>query len=163
MILLIQLILGTVLVLILILLWRDESRAKRAKIPIGKLTSVWEGAERRRHVRVDVDIPVRYILTKDSSPLTAVQTKNISMGGLCITIAEKLKRGDVISVEIDICAVSERITAKGEIMWVKEETENNDPQGIRRFDIGLEFKELSNRHRKQLFNFLKEQITPQNG
>jgi len=151
-----QLILISVLVFTLLALYFDERRKNLLKIPRGRITGFWEGAERRRHFRVDADMPVRYSLTKGTTNFKAAKTKNISAGGICISIKEKLTPMDTVSLEIDMDGSRGFVIAKGEVMWVKEGPKQEGTEGVRHFDVGLEFKDLSNRDKDKLFNFITE-------
>ncbi|MCX5715868.1 MAG: PilZ domain-containing protein [Candidatus Omnitrophica bacterium] len=155
MILVIQLILVSVLFLILIALYVDEKHKHKFKIPTGILTQFWDGSERRRFVRVDADIPVKYSLSLKPNGTSVVKTADISIGGVCITLAEKLTPKQNLAVEIGLPdAGKSAIVAKGRVAWVKE-SESQSQDGIRYFTAGIEFCEISRNGMACLLNFVK--------
>lgn len=156
MILYIQIILMAVLLLILITLYIDEKQKRQAKIPTGKLTHIWDGSERRRFVRISTNVPVRYSLPKNPNDIKISKTKDISTGGICITINEKLIPRARLCLEIEPRESHGPILAKGEVAWVKENTEAMSKEGIRYFDIGIEFKDILPKDKERLFGFVKE-------
>lgn len=157
MILLIQLILICVLVLILIALYLDERYKHKTGVPTGRLTQFWDGAERRRFVRINADVPVRYTLPKTNNNAKAIKTNNMSVGGICISLTEKLSPHDKLSLEIECLPFpSPPIVAKGEVVWIKEDTQEENKDGIRRFTMGIEFKDISPQGKERLFKFIKE-------
>ena len=156
MILSLHIILIAILIFTLVALNTDERYKRKTKIPRGKLTCVWEGGERRCFTRVNSDMPVRYNFSKMSNNAKAVETKNISIGGICMSIDEKLALHDQVSLEIELPGLSASINAKGEIVWVKENRSQSGRAGIRHFDVGIEFKDLAPKGKSLLFKFLKE-------
>jgi c-di-GMP-binding flagellar brake protein YcgR len=155
MILYIQIILIFVLALILIALHLDERHKKKTALPPGKLRQYWDGSERRRFVRVPDDVPVRYTLPKTPDKLGIIKTRDISVGGICIVATEKLTPKLKLRLEIELNDSSSIIVAKGEVIWVSEDTESKNPEGIRYFNIGIEFIDIPYRDREKLSNFVK--------
>lgn len=145
-----------VLLLILTALYIDERQKKQTKISRGKLIHVWDGSERRRFVRISADIPVRYSLPKGPNNIKAPKTKDISIGGICITINEKLMPRASLCLVIEPAGSPEPILANGEVAWVKENTQETNKEGIRYFDIGIEFKDILPKDKERLFGFIKE-------
>lgn len=159
----VQIILIIILLSILILLYLDEKQKKKAKVSTGKLTQVWDGSERRRFLRVPTDIPVRYSLPKNSNNLKNGRTKDISIGGICMTVNEKLNPKVRLCLEIESEGSPPPISAKGEVVWVKEAVEQKNAEGIRYFDIGIEFKDISPKDKERLAEFIKRFECGQSG
>lgn len=156
MIFLVQIILICVLMLILAALYIDERQKRSAKIAAGKLTEIWDGAERRRFLRVNTGMPVKYTIPAGSKNHNPTKSKNISAGGICITINEKLPPKSLLDLEIDLPDSAKPLVVRGEVMWTKEETGDANAQGIRRFSVGVEFKEILSRDPKRLVKFIEE-------
>lgn len=155
MILIIQLILISVLVLILLAFYIDEKRKRKFKIPTGILTQMWNGSERRRFVRIEANIPVKYNLSLKPDGTNAVKTTDISIGGVCITLSEKLSPKQRLAVEIDLPDTNKGpVFAKGQVAWIKE-AEPVSVNGIRYFTAGIEFCEISRNGMSSLLNFVK--------
>lgn len=163
MILYIQIILICVLILILASLYLDERYKQKNKIPKGKLTQFWDGTERRRFVRISANVPVRYSLPKGGDNLKVVKTKDISIGGICMTITEKLSPNIGLRLEIELGEATSPIFAKGEVVWVKEDADLKDKEGIRYFSVGVEFREILPKDRERLVGFIKRSEQIQGG
>jgi len=156
MILYLQIILIMVLLVTLVALYLNERQKRKEKVPIAKLTRVWEENERRSFVRVNTDVPVRYAIPKKVSNPKPVKSKNISVGGIAISLCEKLTLRDTISLEVEIPGVPVPVTVTGEVAWIREDVEQEDEQGIRHFSAGIEFKELLPKDKKRISKFIKE-------
>jgi len=156
MILYIQAILIAVLVLILGALYIEEKHRKRNKIPEGKLIQVWDGSERRRFVRIPATTPIRYSFPKKTGHVKAAKIKDVSIGGICIVINEKLSLKSDLCLEIAAAGNPNPIFAKGEVIWIKEAAESRDNEGVRYFNIGVEFKDILPKDRERLSIFIRE-------
>lgn len=155
MLLYIQIIGIVVLTSVLILTYLEENQKKKSILPTGKLTHIWNGSERRRFVRIPVNVPVRYNLSKGINNPKVAMTNDISTGGICITIKEKLSPNCTIDLEIEPEKSSTPILAKGQIVWVKETAKQKNAGDIRYFNIGVEFREILPKEKERLYNFIK--------
>jgi len=156
MILYLQIILITVLVVTLVALYFDERQKKREKAPVAKLTRVWEENERRTFVRINADVPVRYNIPKKVNNPKPVKTKNISVGGIAISLNEKLALRDRISLEMEMPDVPTPVMVIGEVVWIREDVEQEDQQGVRHFSAGIEFKEILPKDQAKISKFIKK-------
>jgi len=156
MILYIQATLIAVLVFTLIALYFDETHKRRFGTPTGKMTQCWDGSERRRFVRIAKDISIKYSMPKEADKYKVIKTNNISIGGICMTINEKFSLKALLSIEIALLDSPNPIFAKGEVVWVTENPQQ-DNDGIRYFDIGIEFKDILPQDRERLFKFIKQE------
>jgi len=113
--------------------------------------------ERRKFVRLDrlVDIVYRKHQTLEKEKLTL--SRNISIGGICLVVYEKLKESQLL--ELDLCIPEEKIPIKalGKVVWVHEYIIGNVSKD-RRYDVGIEFIEISdedvNKVNKYVFSHL---------
>lgn len=156
MILYLQIILITVLIVTLVALYFDERQKKKEKAPVAKLTRAWEENERRTFVRINVDVPARYSIPKKVNNPKPVKTKNISVGGVAISLNEKLVLRDRISLEMAIPDIPTPVIVIGEVAWIREDVEQKDQQGIRHFSAGIEFKEILAKDKARISKFIKE-------
>jgi len=153
----IQIILIVVLCSILAALYLDEKQKNKIKFPTGRLIQLWDGSERRRYVRVSTNVHIRYSLPKESNNhIKAIKTKDISVGGICMTVNEKLSPHLKLCLEIETPGVPSPVCARGEVVWVKDNTEDKNDDGIRYFNIGIEFKEVQPKEKERLFKYIKE-------
>lgn len=156
MILWIQIILIIVLFLILGALYIDEKQKQRRRAPSGKLIQFWDGSERRVFTRLNCDIPIKYSLPHQTPHAKFANSKDVSIGGICVSVKEKLSLNDKLSLEIDFPGGGHPVIVTGQVAWVKEDTPKNNPMEVRRFRAGLEFKDISPRDRDRLLKFIKE-------
>ena len=130
-----------VLVLILILLWKEERRFRR-RIAHGLANKFWILRERRRFVRFKEGMKIRYnLLQHKSSNLIPSKTTNVSRRGLCLLTYEKLKVKDWLNLEIELPDFSKPITLTGQVLWVKD-LQSHDAQGRRLFYMGIRLSKI---------------------
>lgn len=130
-----------VLVLILILLWKEERRFRRS-ITHGLANKFWILRERRRFVRFKEGMKIRYsLLQHKSSKSVSSKTSDVSRKGLCLLTYEKLKVKDQLNLEIELSDFSKPITLTGQVLWVKD-LQSHDAQGRRLFYVGIRFSKI---------------------
>jgi c-di-GMP-binding flagellar brake protein YcgR len=101
--------------------------------------------DRRECFRLNRILPV---VSKSLKGYKAL-TKNISCGGLQFTCGGGIKKGDVISLKLDLDDYhADPISLTGEVQWVDESM----PGEAR---VGLKFIELSNDQKKLLYDYIE--------
>ncbi len=130
-----------VLILILALTLKEEIRLRKG-ITHGIANKYWALREKRRFVRFDEGLKIRYNRT-DSDPYAdnGIKMRNISRKGLCISTYEKLKQKDTLELEIEVPGFSKPVKLTGSVMWVKE-LRLPDEHGRRLFYTGLSFGKI---------------------
>ncbi len=96
---------------------------------IGKM-NMGDGADKRRHKRVEVEVPVKYKVINRKVVKELVDAKqlfddgksiNISMSGISLTTRLALNKGDYLKMEMSLPR-SQRLTrALAEVMWVTQD------------------------------------------
>lgn len=129
-----------ILILILALTLKEEIRVRKG-ITQGIANKYWVLREKRRFVRFQEDLKIRY--DRISSELNPGNTKmqNVSRKGLCISTYEKLKKKDSLAVEIEVPGFSKPVKLIGSVMWVKE-LRASDDHGRRIFYTGIRFGKI---------------------
>ena len=84
---------------------------------------------KRKHARLNMTDGVN---SKDSK---AIRGRNVSLGGICIQVENKMKVDDVIDVEFHLLSNSNKFTAKDKVKW----QEKSDKEYL----TGLEFINIS--------------------
>ena len=88
-----------VLVLILLLTLKEEIMSRRG-ITHGMVNKYWILREKRRFVRFQEDMRIRYNhIPSESREGNNAKIKNVSRKGLCISTYEKLKKKDILTIE----------------------------------------------------------------
>ena len=124
-----------ILILILAVTLREEVRIRKG-ITQGVANRYWVLREKRRFVRFQEDLKIRY--NRIGSELNSDNTKmhNISKTGMCISTYEKLKKKDSLKIEIEVPGFSRPVKLIGSVMWIKE-LQSTDGHGRRLFYTGI--------------------------
>jgi hypothetical protein len=130
-----------VLVFILGLTLKEEIAARKG-ITHGVVNKYWALREKRRFVRFQENMAIRYNRVNSSSNWNGTNMKNISKKGLCISTYEKLKKKDILDIEIEVPGFSKSVRLTGSVMWVKE-LNSLDKDGKRMFYTGLKFTKIA--------------------
>ena len=129
-----------VLTLILLITLREEILLRKG-ITHGTVNKYWILREKRRYVRFHEDLKIRYNRIGALSNPGQTSMKNISRKGLCISSYEKLKKKDILELEVDVPGFSKPVKLTGTVMWVKE-LGSSDEHGRRIFYTGIKFAKI---------------------
>lgn len=150
-IVLLGIIIGLILMLIHILV--EESKERKKVEPVGKLEECWDGRERRRAVRVDVALNVRYRLLKTKPANRRSLSENISRLGACLLLDEKLTQGTLLELEIEIPTFPKSLFTKAKVAWTKESP--LEMMEKKSFHTGVEFLDTDHRSQERLTGFVE--------
>lgn len=80
------------------------------------------GEERRQFVRLDTNLSVTYKVLPSSVPerIEATRTVNISEGGLCIFLSEKLPQGTPLEILVKLPGRDKPAAFTAEVTWCQE-------------------------------------------
>ena len=79
------------------------------------------------------------------------QTRNISAGGICLIVYEKLRQGDVLKLDIEL-PNKQVITSRGRVAWVKEFQMGRTDE--KKYDAGIEFMDINDQQRSDIRQFV---------
>lgn len=108
--------------------------------------------EKRRFIRLDVGVDVKWKKLYDEIFDGTSINKDISEGGICLIIEEKLQIGDRLQLEIGLPS-KKNITAVGKVAWVSEYGVIYDNHK-RNYDTGVEFMEIEETDRQEISTFV---------
>lgn len=128
------------LFLILILLWREEKKGRRGIIQ-GLANKYWILKERRRYIRFNEELKMRYNIINKPENTMVTKTSNISKKGLCFIAYERLDIRSYLDLEIDLPEFSKPVKTIGQVAWVKE-LQNQDKDGRRLFYTGIKIHKI---------------------
>jgi c-di-GMP-binding flagellar brake protein YcgR len=101
-------------------------------------------SDKRKFPRLSYDVELKYEVLNLSSPTTQKsRVKNISVGGLCIMIFEKVKVGTLLKIEFSLLPKDKTIVAKGRVVWVEELEIISTDFFSASYDCGIEFVDIS--------------------
>lgn len=135
-----------------LLLWRRYTR-RVTRIP-AYLDSYWDVLkERRNSRRFKKSLPVICNVAEKTGNVHHIFSKNISGEGLCLRVPEILPEGSQLDLKIEAPDDNNLITARGEVVWVKE-SEEEPGQTQRLFDTGIKFTKIEPEDKARLGGFL---------
>ena len=136
--LIIELLLIALLTMILFALRKEENAAKKRGMPQASIERYWDGAERRRHVRLEASFGVRYSIKKGRD-LNGGMSKDICERGMRILADKKLERGTVLGIEISQGPSDGPILVEGMVLWSNEARGQERDTDKRMFHVGIKF------------------------
>ncbi len=153
--------LATILLLsaVLICIFIEEKRWRRLSSPRGRIGDFWTGKERRQFVRFGFSTQARYY-REEHSPFRkyGVRSRDLSIGGIRMTVEEILTVATPLTIEIDLPDGSKPVTVAGKVAWSREVgngmAANN---GKRIFEAGVKFISLSPADEKRIEKFFDQQ------
>lgn len=97
----------------------------------------YRGIEKRRFIRAKFPCVIKIYTFREH--IITTHTENISAGGVCVIIEEKLEMASTVGLQIQIKDYT--VSCKGRVVWV---VDKNSPykQGVIYHDTGLEFYEI---------------------
>ncbi|MFH1691453.1 MAG: PilZ domain-containing protein [Candidatus Omnitrophota bacterium] len=109
--------------------------------------------EKRRYPRLDINVNINWKkVVENTASDTVVRgvSKNISEGGICLIVYERLNIGDVVVLDIEL-PVGKVIKSRGKVAWVKDFEIIGREKG---YDVGVELIDISQQDRDILRNFV---------
>jgi len=121
-------------------------------------------AERRKFIRLDSSLPIKYRRLDEKASFDKALTKNISGSGICIELKEVLAPGTRIQLEINLPNESKPIFFIGEVVWqdkISSSPHGSLATGIRYIKIGLtQRQKITNYIINQFRNKYRNTIKP---
>ena len=94
------------------------------------------GIDNRLFERVDAEFGVRYSPQGSDGEFCST-TKNISGGGIRMSLLKKLNPGTIVDLELFKCNTDIHARCRGEIVWVWNEPMNEETE--QSFEAGIQF------------------------
>lgn len=110
--------------------------------------------ERRKFVRIDWPVIVRYKTIEEPSTGDQIVGRDISEEGVSFTVYEKLVKGTDLDIEINVPFDSMPIFAKAKVMWIRKVGEEH----AKVFEVGVNFIEVDPRDQKRLRMYINNEI-----
>ncbi len=111
--------------------------------------------EKRRFARLSFKVLVKWkkIMSNPGIPPNNLDTvRDISRGGVYITVSQKIELGDILSLQIKL-SPKVNILAKGRVAWVEEPNGLNFNKGYQ-LNAGIEFLDMNEEDKKELADFI---------
>lgn len=110
--------------------------------------------EKRRFVRIEWPIIVQYKALEEPSTQDQIVGRDISEGGVSFTVYERLPKGTMLDMQIQVPFDSMPLFAKGSIVWVKKVGEEH----AKTFEVGVGFTEIDPRDQKRLKMYISKEM-----
>ena len=142
-----------ILITILVAVFIEEAKIKKSKVPKGSVDEYWDGRERRKAIRVDTSLSVKYIVKKDLNRSFNGQMKNISRSGMKLVTNEKLTNGTLLMLEFELLNEKE-IIVEGKVVWTSGEFSDRDKTERRIFYTGIQFMNIKSSDENRLADYI---------
>lgn len=106
-----------------------------------------QGSERRKSVRKDIRVPIKYHMEKIAH---GVLTRDLSVGGLSFVANHFLAKSVKLPVTVAFSSVDHPFSIMSTVAWV-----SSMPYG-EQFCIGIKFDEMDSYYKKQIETFVKQ-------
>ena len=106
--------------------------------------------ERRKFSRIPLNVKVKYDVLKGSPHRAGeARSKNLSAGGICLAIPEKIDIGALLRLKLFLRNDDDYITVIGKVIWF-EEFHINNTSGDKAYDCGIEFVSIEPQDQKKV-------------
>ncbi|MFC1666904.1 PilZ domain-containing protein [Candidatus Omnitrophota bacterium] len=110
--------------------------------------------EKRRIVRIQWPVVVQYKTIEEPYSQDQIVGKDISEGGVCFIVYERLTKGTGLDMQIQIPFDSMPIFVKGKVAWIKK----IGGEHTKTFEVGVEFVEVDPRDQKRFNMYINNEI-----
>ncbi len=154
MLIMIELLFIVLLAMVLVMLYRYERSALRKLMPSATVEEYWSGKERRQHIRFRKSLEISYAIDKRPSLTSGGKTVDISEGGMKLLLDEKLSKGTVLNIKIDLPGKGHAAEARGVVVW-SEDLPRLDISQKRFFHAGIKFISIKEQSAGRLTEFIR--------
>jgi c-di-GMP-binding flagellar brake protein YcgR len=109
--------------------------------------------EQRRYPRLDAKVKIIYgVMARMHKPFSSLST-NVSGGGICIPLERRLKKGEILELEMDLPGRRQPLFALGKVAWVKKVPANAKDAKYYPFQAGIEFVAIEQDERESISKY----------
>lgn len=153
MLLLVEFLFILILSMMLFMVYRRDLISSKKNSHMASVEEFWAGKDRRKHVRFQKSLSVIYAMERYPHLNSKCSTIDISEGGMKILIDQKLEKGAVMDLMVDLGdGAAHPAEVEGEIAW-SEESKDPDPSGKRMFYCGVKFLAIKEGRGKRLADY----------
>ena len=114
--------------------------------------------DRRKYYRVrDERVKVIYKALDPSSKERKVPTVDISAGGMCLALNEKIKLQTMLEISILLPDDNGPLLGLAKVIWQKEEM-TRDKRGLSYYETGVGYLKLGFQNRKRIAQFISSRL-----
>jgi len=104
--------------------------------------------EKRRFFRFESPIKLNFTTVNKRFGGKA-KTRDVSRGGISLSVDKRLAREDLLDIEFDIPGDNMPVFAQGSVVWVKEHARRKIFKA-RNYDVGVKFTEIARHDRGKI-------------
>ena len=112
------------------------------------------GTDKRLFERIEGELAVRYS-PQGSNKEFCTTTKNISGGGIRMSLLKRLRSGTVLDLEIFRYGTDMKVRCRGKVVWAWDEP--MEKESGRYFETGIQFMDTRFLYLGRLINYLEGQ------
>jgi c-di-GMP-binding flagellar brake protein YcgR len=113
---------------------------------------------RREFPRLEFDVEFKHWVLNEPSPkVKKNKGKNISAGGLCIMVFEKLEMGTLLKLEFPLQDADKPIIIKGKVVWIEEHVIYSHKTHVY-YNCGVEFIDISPQDQENISHYVMRNI-----
>ena len=110
--------------------------------------------EKRKFQRLPFNVNVKWeILDVHTLSGEEIQANNMSAGGICLVILEKVNIGTLLKLKLSLPHEVSSMIIKGRVIWIKEFSVTHTSYD-KAYDCGIEFIDLGPQDQKNLSRYL---------
>ena len=113
--------------------------------------------EKRRFVRIDHPIRVRYRIEGKEEGEGEALSKNIGGMGICLLLNEAFPVGSLLKLILDVPGTGEPVETAAQVVWV-DKVERRDGSSTADFEVGVKFTSITNVGKASIINFIYESV-----
>lgn len=114
----------------------------------------YSGSERREFPRLKVNINVDYTVVATDSPRHRYLSRNISGGGICVTVDEPLEIGVYLYLVMLLPDNKTPISSLGRVAW-REKISPLDSGQKMSYDVGVEFIDIEKSEQERITRYVE--------
>jgi len=113
--------------------------------------------ERRRFIRLNSAISVNYKKLDSAAQEEEIFSRNISEGGICLIVGDRLNEGDLLKLNISIPRHRTIINVNGRVVWIREIPVAAE-SGKKTFRAGIEFVGIDRQAARQIEEYVHSSL-----
>lgn len=110
--------------------------------------------EKRKFVRIEWPVVIHYKTIEEPVTQDQIVGKNISEGGVCFVVYERLAKGTRLDMQIQIPFDSMPIFVKGIIVWIRKLGDEH----ANTYEVGVLFTEVDPKDQKRFKTYINDEI-----
>ncbi len=109
--------------------------------------------EKRKFPRLNLVVKVKYQVLKGYRGDKGAQSKYISVGGIRLTVPEKVDVDDLLRLTLSLASEDSPITVIGKVIWVEVFSVDINSD-YKAYDCGIEFVDISPQDQEHISRYL---------